>query len=480
MKFWKRIFIYSMILFLLLFNSAGIFIIENMHKRSVDRTVKAALDEHKGIEGILYLNSDSLQVYKKSFGNDITEWLSLVITGYVFNDKIESNYIEIYDDNNKQIFSNSENTLEFPREELEEAKVNERLFIIRRVKDLHFLYISSKVKIQENTLKLVLVQNIEFIYSEKFQNYKLFIILDCFVSLVLAIGMYLISKKLTKPIEELTEASKEITRGNYTKRVSVKNKSDEIGILEKNFNIMIQATEENIKQLEDMNNAKQRFIDSLTHELKTPLTSIIGYSDLLLKGNVNEEIRLKSLSYINSEAVRLERLSLALLKLTLINQEELSFNDISLKACVLSASKTLSYKIESKNINFKINVSDSIIKGDLQLLNILLINFLDNAIKASTDSAVIEIWGDYSSDNKQYILEIRDYGVGIPEDDLNKIKEPFYVVDKSRSRANGGVGLGLAICDQICKLYNIELEINSRVNEGTSVRLRFSKENDLL
>ncbi|ERK28960.1 sensor histidine kinase [Clostridium intestinale] len=487
MKFWKRIFIYSMILFLVLFNSTGLFIIENMHKRNVDRAVKAVIDRHKGIESILYLNADSLllstdymQNYDKKYEEGLNNWLYLVINGYVLNDKTEPNYIEIYDENNNKIYSNLDIIVNAPRKEINEAKVSEKSFIIRTIKDKRYVFMSSELKIKEKIIKLILVEDISYIYEERIQNYKLFILLDCFVSIILALGMFLISKRLTEPIVELSEISKEITLGNYNIRASVKSKKDEIGVLSENFNIMIESTEKNIKELENLNNAKQQFIDSLTHELKTPLTSIIGYSDLLLKGNVNDEIKFKSLSYINSEARRLEQLSLALLKLTLISKEKVSLNDISLKNCILSAAKTVSYKIESKNINLKIDVEETLIKGDLQLLTVLIINFLDNSIKASEEFSTIEVNGRYFDFNKQYILIIKDYGVGISEEDLSKIKEPFYVADKSRSRVNGGVGLGLAICDEICRVYNIKLEINSKINEGTSIILKFNEENNLL
>ncbi len=497
MKFWKRIFIYSMTLFLIIFNSAGIFIIENIHKRSIDRTIKVALDEHKNVEGILDLNSDSfVDTTKIIYSNDksnlssvdndknaiekqLQDWISLVVPSYVFNDKIEPNFIEIYDNNNKLFFSNSGLQIKTSRPEIIESKLNERTFIIRKVQNKYYLFISSKFKIKENPLNLILIKNINLVYEERLQNYKLFLILDGCISLILAIGMYFISKKVTKPIVKLSDVSKEITQGNYAKRAEVKNSKDEIGILAKNFNTMIQATEDTIEELKNLNNAKQVFIDSLTHELKTPLTSIIGYSDLLLKGNITEEIKYTALNYINSEAKRVEKLSLTLLKLILVKQEDLNFNIISLKECVYTACKTLSYKIETKEIVLKLNIEDCTIRGDKDLIIVLIINLLDNAIKASTVSGIIDIECGVSMECGQYILILKDYGVGIPKEDLSSIKEPFYMVDKARDRANSGVGLGLAICDEICNVHNINFDITSVVNEGTVVVLKFNKENSI-
>ena len=475
MKFWKRIFIYSMTLFLILFNGGGIFIIENIHKRSIDRTIKSSLDELKGVEGTLYLNTDYSMNFYKTSENQMKDWINLVINGYVFSNKIDPSYIEVYGENNDLIFSNSQ----LPHSSIKEKIINtnspERSFIIKNIEDDHYLFTNSNFKIYENILKILLIKNINSIYEERLQNYELFLILDFFITLFLAIGMYLISKRITYPIEILSKASKEITEGNYSKRVLIKNKKDEIGLLAKNFNIMIESTETNIKKLKNLSNDKQRFIDNLTHEIKTPLTSIIGYSDLLIKGNLKEEVKFKALRYINSEALRLEKLSLTLLKLTLMREEEFHFNKFSIKSCINTVSKTLSYKIESKDIKLNILVEDTMILGEKELIIVLLTNILDNAIKASYPSGEISITGN-SDDFQKYILTIKDFGVGIPEEDLEKITEPFYMVDKVRDRSNSGVGLGLAICKQICDIHDLELSINSKINKGTEIIIKFNKE----
>lgn len=476
MKFWKKIFIYSMTLFLIIFNGAGIFIIENIHKRSIDRTIKAAIDEHKVIEGTIYLNTDFTQGTAFVSQKQLKDWLTLVITSYISNDTIAQDGLELYDNNNNLLFSRLNQNITISRDEVNDAKLNERLFIIRKVDKNHYLFISSKFPFQNNTIKLVLTKDMNSIYQDRENNYKFFFTLDGIVFVLLAFGMYLITKGTTRPISKLSEASKEIACGNYSKRVKILNKKDEVGLLADNFNIMAQATEDKIEELRDLNSAKQRFIDSLTHELKTPLTSIIGYTDLLIKGNVNEEIRFTALNYINSEARRLEGLNTTLLKLILIKQENLSFEKLSIKDCVMSAYGSLSYKIENKNLKVEFNVKDTKMCGDKQLIAVLFINILDNAIKASDNNGVIEIKGDFVEDLSTYKLTFKDYGIGIPEEDLNKIREPFYVVDKARNRDKSGVGLGLSICEEICRIHNLDMCISSKLGQGTEVVINFFKE----
>jgi signal transduction histidine kinase len=479
MKFWKKIFIYSLTLFIIIFNGAGVFIIENIHKRSLDRTIRTVIDEHRVIEGSIYLNTDSVQDTNALSEKQLRDWLSLVVTGYIYNDSITEDSVELFDANNNLLFSKSSINLNGPRQEVAEAKLNQRSFLIRNIDNSHYLFISSKIVLLNKNLKLVLAKNIDYIYLERKENYRLFYLLDCIILLLLAAGMYVISKGISKPINKLSEASKEIANGNYSRRVNIKNRIDELGILAENFNIMAKATEDTIDELKELNHAKQRFVDSLTHELKTPLTSIIGYSDLLLKGNISDEIKLTALNYISSEAKRLEKLNLTLLKLTLLKQEGLNLEKVSLKECLSHAFKSLSYKLEDKNINLKINLQDFEIMGDKQLIIVLFINILDNAIKASESNAAIETSGSYLESSSVYILTVKDYGVGIPKEDLDKIKEPFYMVDKARDSAKIGVGLGLAISEEICKSHEIGLTINSEPDIGTEVSIHFPKETNL-
>ena len=108
---------------------------------------------------------------------------------------------------------------------------------------------------------------------------------------------------------------------------------------------------------------------------------------------------------------------------------------------------------------------------------IAITNIIDNSIKASNVGSWIDVEGYYG--NNEYILKIKDKGIGIPQEDLDKVLEPFYMVDKARTRKNNGIGLGLSICSEICNMYNISLDIKSKLNVGTEVILIFNKEHFL-
>ncbi len=474
MKFWKKIFLYSVILFLLLFNGGGIILIEKIHSDNLNTTLKSVMYKYLNMESIMYLNTDYFMDIDVSSNANIKNWLETIVNGYSMNN-VERYNTELYSDDNKLIMTDLKERIGGERKEIINARSDEKSFIIRTLKNQKHVFVSSIVNLENRDFKLIISKDIQHVYNERINNYKFFIIIDIITFIILAIVMYIISKSLTNPIESLSDISKDIARGDYSKRANESKTNDEIGVLENNFNIMIDVIEENIKELKYLNESKQRFIDSLNHEIKTPITSIIGYSELLLKGNVSEETKLKALNYINSEAKRLETLNTTLLKLTFIREEKITLEKVKLMEIVNSVCNTLRYKLESKNINLNISFKEVEIYVDKQLMIVLLTNILDNGIKACEINSYINIDGYYN--NEAYVLRIIDSGVGIPPEDLDKVREPFYMVDKARTRKNNGIGLGLSICSEICKVHNINMDIRSQINKGTEVILTFNKEN---
>lgn len=475
MKFWKKIFLYSLILFLLLFNGGGIILIEKIHSENLNTAIKTLMYKYLNVESVMYLNSDYLMNIEVNSESDMKNWMDIIINGYSVNN-VEQYSTELYSMENKEITSDLKEKISGKREEILKAKEDEKSFIIRTINNRKHAFVSSVVNLENRDFKLIISKDIQYVYTERINNYNFFIIIDFIMLIILSIGMYIISKKLTNPLVKLSAVSKEIAKGEYNIRVVESQKNDEIGVLEHNFNLMIDVIENNIEELKYLNESKQRFIDSLNHEIKTPITSIIGYSELLLKNKVSEDIKIKSLEYINSEAKRLETLNSTLLKLTLMREEKQNLKKVNLKDSIINVKNTLIYKMERKNINLNINMEDIDIWIDKGLLEILLTNIMDNSIKASDTNSRIDIEGYYNKDTDEYMLKIKDKGIGIPKEDLDKVLEPFYMVDKARTRKNNGIGLGLSICSEICNINNISLDIKSELNVGTEVILAFNKE----
>ena len=476
MKFWEKIFLYSLILFFLLFSGGGIILIEKIHSESLDTAIKSIMYKYLNVESVMYLNSDYLMDIDVNSESNMKNWVDIIINGYSVNN-VEQYNTELYSMENKKISSDLKEKVTGKRTEILNAKENEKSFIIRTINNRKYAFVSSIVSLENKDFKLIISKDIQYVYTERSNNYKFFMIIDLIMLIILSAGMYIISKKLTNPLVKLSNVSKDIAKGEYNIRAVESKKNDEIGVLEHNFNLMIDVIENNIEELKYLNESKQRFIDSLNHEIKTPITSIIGYSELLLKSNVSEEIKIKSLKYINSEAKRIETLNSTLLKLTLMREENRKLGKVELKEAINNVKNILIYKMERKNIKLNIKIENIDLVQDKELLEVLLTNIIDNSIKASNVGSWIDVEGYYG--NNEYILKIKDKGIGIPQEDLDKVLEPFYMVDKARTRKNNGIGLGLSICSEICNMYNISLDIKSKLNVGTEVILIFNKEHFL-
>lgn len=275
---------------------------------------------------------------------------------------------------------------------------------------------------------------------------------------------------IISPVNKLIKSTQKISDGNFNERVDI-NSKDEIGILAKNFNYMTSVIEDNINELKESSEDKQKFIDNLSHEIRSPLTSIIGYTDYLITNKDFDEETFKALNYVYKEGKRLEKMSSKLMDLIVIRKEKPKMKYESIKEILEEIKASMVPRLRDKNIDIVVSSEESSILMDKELIIILIKNFIDNAIKASGEGSKIYV-NAYL--NIVPIIEIKDRGVGIPRDDIKKIFEPFYMVDKSRDRRNNGVGLGLSICAKIAEIHNAEIKVESEVGIGTTVRIEFN------
>lgn len=282
--------------------------------------------------------------------------------------------------------------------------------------------------------------------------------------IVLSVALlYMIVGRTLVPLSELSKGAKRIADGAYDKRVIVKTQ-DEIGALAVDFNTMATAVEVHTRELEESERRKSLFMGSLTHELKTPLTAISGYAQTLRAVALSDEDREEALTYIYEEAGRLDRLAKKMMRIMELDWDtELVFEEIPVKKLFASAVRTCTVAAAQKDVTLNIGNSEGIIYCDFDLMCDVMVNLIDNAIKASFKGGMIQI----SSDNGCIMVE--DFGCGIPQDEIKRITEPFYMVDKSRSRKNGGAGLGLALTKLILNRHDMKMDIESEVGKGTKI-----------
>ena len=231
----------------------------------------------------------------------------------------------------------------------------------------------------------------------------------------------------------------------------------------------ITKLQDELTHLEDISARREDFIASFAHELKTPLTAIIGYADMLRSKEMAPKTRFTAAGYIFSEGKRLEALSLKLLDIIVVGRQEFEKRRYDAGVLIREVAAVTVPSVSEAGMTLDIRWEKGEVEIDPDLFKTLLINLVDNARKASKTGQNIELFG--KNEEGGYSFYIRDYGTGMKLDEISKITEPFYMVDKSRSRAQNGAGLGLALCKRISELHNTELQYFSELGKGTTVRI---------
>lgn len=458
MKFGVKIVISVIAIISVIFSIAGIVIIKSNFKYSFEKAINQSIDSHTleryGIE-----NNISTNIEKN--GNISREKLSsyaISLVSYLGNDKKISIYIE-----NEKIYSNidiDEESLTFL------SKANDVKYIIKDIEKQKYILVSSSVEVNSQRVMLISRYDITDVFTERDRQVQFFYKVDTVVIVISSIVICMLAIFLTRPIRKLNEMSKKITKGSYDERVNIKS-NDEIGELAKSFNKMIETIENKINELELSVEQKEDFITNFTHELKNPMTSIIGYADILKSGKYDKETNIKSANYIFNEAKRLETLAHKLMDLMELSNETVKLESINVVWFMNDLYKDIHESLGE--IELKLDIEDGYIMADTILLEDCLRNLIDNSKKANPKDKIIKVIGKNEQD--KYKISVEDKGCGIPKEEIPRIVESFYMIDKARARENGRNGIGLSICEKIAKIHNTKLIIESELNKGTCVSL---------
>ncbi|EHM73320.1 GHKL domain protein, partial [Staphylococcus epidermidis 14.1.R1.SE] len=230
-----------------------------------------------------------------------------------------------------------------------------------------------------------------------------------------------------------------------------------------------------ITNLQKLENLRREFVANVSHELKTPITSIKGFAETLIEGAKNDEQSLDMfLNIILKESNRIESLVTDLLDLSHIEQQkELEINYMNLSELAINIIDNLQTQAQNKRIKIQSEIEkDVIIEAHENKIAQVITNLLSNAINYSSEDNKV-IVRVYRNDNKVY-LEIQDYGIGISETDQKRIFERFYRVDKARSRDSGGTGLGLSITKHIVEAHNGRIDVKSEPGKGSIFKVLFN------
>ncbi|MEK3990838.1 sensor histidine kinase [Robertmurraya sp. FSL R5-0851] len=284
-----------------------------------------------------------------------------------------------------------------------------------------------------------------------------------FVILAVYVGTIFV-KKMTKPLEIMKQAAEKVTAGDYSARVPVFSK-DEIGQLGTAFNLMSVSI-----QKED--ERKKEFLEDVSHELRTPISYVKGYSEALKAGLAKtSQDQERYLALIHREAKRMERLVGDLLDLSRLDAEDFRLEMCPLPLAQLVEDCLEKYRPSLQQKGLLLNTEldpDIIVNADEGRIEQVIQNIVDNAINYTERGRITVL---LSKHEKGCILSIKDTGIGIPREDIQRVTQRFFRVNKARTRSDGGTGLGLAISNKLIKLHGGELEIKSNLGKGTCISI---------
>lgn len=275
-------------------------------------------------------------------------------------------------------------------------------------------------------------------------------------------AIYTMTYRMTKPLKLMSEASKAMAKGDFSKRIPVTS-DDEIGELAVSFNQMTNS----LVQLEGM---RKSFVANVSHELKTPMTTIGGFIDGILDGTIEPEKQRYYLTIVSDEVKRLSRLVQSMLSMAKLESGEFVLKpelfDFRELLCSIVISQEQRIEAQELNITGLDEIQSISVNADRDLIHQVIYNLVDNAIKFTDESGTIDF--KVKKDNKKLVFTITNTGKGIPENELPYVFDRFYKGDKSRSAVKNSTGLGLYIVKTILKAHGGSITVASRENSFTA------------
>ena len=328
-----------------------------------------------------------------------------------------------------------------------------------------YIHAASPITVYNTVLYVECFRDIEFLYISRARQMNTFAALMLAMTVVGGVVIFFISQWLTRPIRRLSRAAMSMAECHLDRRVVVTGR-DELSELSRDFNLMADRLEQNIEELREATRRQERFIGSFAHELKTPLTAMIGYADMLRSKQLTNEQVVLSANYIFTEGKRLEAMSMKLLDLIILKRDQIKTRYIYSFDFFDSLRIAMTPVFLREGMEFTVEAEDGLLKIEPDLMKTVCMNLLDNARKAMDGpGGRVQLTGRAVEGG--YEITVADNGKGMAPEELQKITEAFYMVDKSRARAQGGAGLGLSICAEIVRLHDGPMRFESSPGAGT-------------
>jgi len=460
MKLWQKVYLFTMILFVVLLNVGMYVVFELTYQKDIGVEQKQAEAEYNMLTDMVVRSLNSL--YNQG---DVTD---------AKLQRVMEKYENYYDDTLCLTLWKGENCV-YPEnaDNLRDwNNVSGRNEIIITGTDLKKIIVQGKIYEGEETLYLRYEKELTELNEvwDKLQTNYLVISLS--FSFLLAISLFIILRRTMKPITQLTKVVDDMAEGNWESKAPEAGK-DEVATLGRHFNRMADKIQDNIQQIRQEADAKQEFVDNFAHELKSPLTSIYGFAEYVQKANIPEDEKIQCMSYIMDESKRLLQLSYTLLDMAKIRNEAIHIEEVKLCDVEEQIQKRMETLCAERGVTLVCNRSADTMFANEVLLFSLLCNLIQNAVYACKSGDIVT-WG-VEEEGANIRIYVEDNGCGMTKEQVKRVKEPFYRVDKARSREAGRTGLGLAICSQIVEYHNARMDIQSEPDKGTIITVLFPK-----
>lgn len=457
MRLFHKVFLCFAIIFGVTFQIAGYLLLDFSYQNTIEQEKRIALQEFQYnkyiLQSILYSEQEILM--------DDREDISDVIRSFTIP-------VALYGIDEVKVFSNL--SVEQPGLDFQKSEDDRVAYQIYQSEESGYIFVYDYVSHGENGVFLVTETDISqaMVQQKAMATYfqKIYLI-------ILAIGIPIIivvTGALTNSIKKVSKAAKKIAEGSFSERIA-KCGRDEVGELATDFNQMAEKIEEKMFELSEMARQKEDFTANFAHELKTPLTSVIGYADMLYQKELPREQIKEIAGYILSEGMRLEALSLKLMDLFVLDKQKFVLERMAVREMFENMRMGMASICETKGVDVHIRMENGIIDVDYDLFETLVFNLIDNAVKADSK----DVWIKGVKDEKGYWIRIKDNGKGIPPEELGRITEAFYMVDKSRARKQHGAGLGMALVSKIVTIHGAKMNILSDGKNGTEIQLLFKQ-----
>ena len=385
MKFFWKIFFAFTALVTLVFSVFGIWMITQTFHNSLEKEIEEGNRENRMFQLAFETNMNSLSEHYKT-EKVIKDLAESIITNL---DDQEYSY-RLYKGAQGLIYENTENRLE--HQLMEELAENDCVYQVLEAGDRRYLIFVCKSVMSGRVYYLESAKDITELYEERDRFYDQYRVIMLALIGISSLVIFVLSHLLTRSVVELSDTTRRFAEGDYGARADIYGE-DEIGTLARDFNQMADNLNQKMEELTDAARQQEDFTASFAHELKTPLTSIIGYADMLRTMEMTDEETVEASNYIYSQGKRLESLSLKLLELIVTKYQDYQFKQISITALLQEVRELTAKSLEKKNITCSLQVEESSIYGEKDLLISLFTNLVDNARKALLEGGSIWIKG---------------------------------------------------------------------------------------